>query len=69
MLIKILIFVFLYPIDRPPGYDQLIHPPTYYEALEADGRFDAEDNYNESNYDVSIVYQLPLENDERYSTV
>ena len=64
-----LILFFLYPIDRPPGYDQLIHPPTYYEALEADGRFDAEDDYNDTNDNVSGGYQLPPENDERDSTL
>jgi len=24
-------------LDRPPGYDQLLHPPTYEEALEMGG--------------------------------
>lgn len=34
-------------IDRPPGYDQLVHPPTYYEALEAGGHFD---NFEDVNF-------------------
>ena len=34
-------------IDRPPGYDQLVHPPSYYEALEAGGHFD---NFEDVNF-------------------
>jgi len=40
--------------DQPPGYDQLLHPPTYWEALEQQGHFednDIEESMTQNNED------------------
>ncbi|XP_066918941.1 uncharacterized protein [Clytia hemisphaerica] len=37
--------------DQPPGYDQLLHPPTYWEALELEGHFDEGGADTEENED------------------
>ncbi|XP_066918968.1 uncharacterized protein [Clytia hemisphaerica] len=48
--------------DVPPGYDQLLHPPNYWEALEFQGQFEEGESNSEQEEEEASACVKPDEN-------